>query len=411
MEGLSLLLRVCLSGLRGFVKGVLGFGLLLGADAVQAALSPGDVSIIGFRSDDNDGLSFVTWVEIEAGTTLYFTDSGFFDDGTLRASEKVMSWTVPSGGISTGTVVVITCPKSENSSANIGSTSGIFDGLSASGDQLFIGTTAFPSGSSTNKPGSAYTGTLLYGLNFDTSTWAADATSSNTSDLPDSLDGTYLNLAIAEADNGEYSGLRSGLKIEEFKAAIHDADNWTTENEGSVFGALNSTSFTDVVPTSSGIDLRAFQGQEGVVVEFAAYDVEADGEIRLMLQNDDGDTAWTGTVEVAAGPEVYARFYVPGLELGKVYCFRVRDEVGKWWDAPGVKVQPFAAEMVSASPAGIELTFDSRPNHEYEVQWIPELGSDWQTVTSLTATGAETALTVPHPDPEGPTGFFRVRLK
>jgi hypothetical protein len=163
--------------------------------------------------------------------------------------------------------------------------------------------------------------------------------------------------------------------------------------------------------TSSGIDLRAVQAADGVYVEFVAYDVEADGSIRLALMNADGTVAWEGSVEVTAGPTAFARFLVPGLELGQSYNFRVRDEVGKWWDAHGVTVESFAAAMTSASLAGIALTFDSLPDRDYEIQWVAALGDAWQTVTNTTAAGSQTAVEVSHPDPAGPSGFFRVQLK
>ncbi|WP_372846587.1 hypothetical protein [Pontiella sp.] len=163
--------------------------------------------------------------------------------------------------------------------------------------------------------------------------------------------------------------------------------------------------------TSSGIDLRAFQTADGVYVEFVAYDVEADGSIRLALLDEVGKVAWEGLVDVAVGPQSFARFLVPGLELGRSYDFRVRDEVGKWWEAAGVTVQPFAAEMTGATLAGITLAFDSQPDRDYEIQWVAALGDTWQTVTNTTATGSQTSLGVPHPDPEGPCGFFRVQLK
>jgi hypothetical protein len=168
---------------------------------------------------------------------------------------------------------------------------------------------------------------------------------------------------------------------------------------------------TQSSPTSSGIDLRAYQAADGVYVEFVAYDVEADGTIRLALMNADGTVAWEGSVAVTAGPLYVARFLVPGLELGQSYNFLVRDEVGKWWEADGVTVQAFAAEMTSASLAGITLTFDSLADGDYEIQWVPNLGNEWQTVANLTASGGQTSVVVEYPNPSDPSGFFRVLAK
>jgi hypothetical protein len=165
------------------------------------------------------------------------------------------------------------------------------------------------------------------------------------------------------------------------------------------------------VTTSSGVDVRAYETAEGVVVEFVAYDVEADGTIMLALMDAAGKVVWTGSVDVTAGPRSYARFLVPGLELGGSYNFQVRDEVGKWWDANGVTVESFAAEMTHASLAGIELSFDSQPEGEYEIQWTAELGGSWATVETISATASKTSVVVDHPDPDGASGFFRIRRK
>jgi hypothetical protein len=89
----------------------------------------------------------------------------------------------------------------------------------------------------------------------------------------------------------------------------------------------------------------------------------------------------------------------------------VRDEVGNWWTASGVTVGEFGAEMTSASLTGITLSFDSLPQHDYNIQWVPSLGSPWQTVETVTASGAKSSVVVPYPGSTNSTGFFRVQLK
>lgn len=164
--------------------------------------------------------------------------------------------------------------------------------------------------------------------------------------------------------------------------------------------------------TSSGVDLRAYQAADGVYVEFVAYDVEEDGTIQLALMDANGNPVWTGTANVVAGPQAIARFLVPGLELGETYSFSVRDEVGKVWSASGVGVKGFDAEMVSMSPAGAELSFDSIPGREYDIQWSAGLGGSWDTVDTATASeGDATTVVVPYPDGEEGKGFFRIQQK
>ena len=135
------------------------------------------------------------------------------------------------------------------------------------------------------------------------------------------------------------------------------------------------------------------------------------GTIRLALMGADGEVVWSGSVDVTADPRFFARFLVPGLEIGGTYNFQVRDEVGKWWEANGVTVEAFATEMVSATLAGIMLSFDSLPEREYEIQWSPMLGTPWQTVDTITANSDHTSMVVDYPNPEAPSGFFRIRAK
>ena len=233
--------------------------LMLGltAGAVQAGLVTGDITLLGFRSDNDDGLSFVTWTNISAGTSIYFTDSGFFNDGTVRSSEDLLSWTAPVGGIAAGKVVVITCPAVGASSADVGTTAGSLNGLSASGDQIFAGTAAFIKDGDTTKPGSTYAGTLLYGLHFGGSAWSADATSTSLSALPNALNSAYLNQAVGNMDNGQYTGSRANMTAAQFKAAINNISNWTLEDGGAT--VLNSTDFS-VIPEPATISLIAFIG-------------------------------------------------------------------------------------------------------------------------------------------------------
>lgn len=225
-------------------------GLALLAGVAQAELIAGDITIIGYRSDSTvapaaDQFTFVTWKDIAAGTTLYFTDSGFFNDGTIRDSENVDFWTAPVGGIAAGTVVRFESAEE-------------LRGLATGGDQIFIGLTVFPTTQDTTKPGSAYTASdLIYGIDFaNAAGWDADSTNANTSWLPTTLSGTYKNASFF-ADNGQYTGARSGKTIEEFKALIHNSANWTLDDDTATFPLnLDETDFS-IVPEPASFGLLA----------------------------------------------------------------------------------------------------------------------------------------------------------
>ncbi len=234
--------------------------------AMSQQLSIGDIQIIGYRADADDAIAFVTWKDIAANTSVFFTDSGFFSDGTMRDSENTMSWSHNSL-ISAGTVISITSPNAPAAStANIGSISGALDGLAAGGDQIFVGLAAFPNAGDTTSPGSSYTSTdLLYGFDFNgTVGWDTDATSPGTSALPAALNVPFGNMSVAHFDNGQYTGPKEGLTIEEFRLRIADAANWTFNNDGAVFGSLNSQGFT-AVPEPSSMALLSLVGLGGFV--------------------------------------------------------------------------------------------------------------------------------------------------
>ena len=232
----------------------------------RGELIVGDIQIIGYRADADDALSFVTWANISAGSSLHFTDSGFFSDGTYRSSENIMSWTATSA-VSAGSVIRITSPDA-GATVNSGSVTGALNGLAAGGDQIFIGRgAAFVNNNDTTAPGSTYTGTLLYGFDFNgnNTTWDATATSSSTSALPSALNVAFGNMAVTHIDNGQYTGARTGLTVDQFKAAIADSSNWTFNDDGLAFGVLNTGGFT-AVPEPTSMVLVGLVGMAGVAV-------------------------------------------------------------------------------------------------------------------------------------------------
>jgi len=162
-------------------------------------LSVGDISIIGFNSDDSDCFTFVPWVRLDAGTQISFTDGGYdARNGTYRPTEGWITWTAPETGVDAGTVVI----------------SYDLTGLSTSGDQIF----AFNNNS------------VIFGLQFNNvaaytpgwDTYIPDGVDlgTNRSYLPSELNVSGGNIAVYEMDNGEYRGLKTGLGPSEYKLLI-----------------------------------------------------------------------------------------------------------------------------------------------------------------------------------------------
>ena len=160
-------------------------------------LSLGDIAIIHYNSSDPDDFSFVFLRDVEAGTTINFTDNGWLASGGFRAGEGTVTYTAPTA-ITAGTVVTL---------------SGL--DLDAAGDQIIA------------YQGSAASPTVLYLVDFGdgNNTLAGDATDGNSTALPPGV--ALGSGAVAVAfNNGVYAGPTSGTPAQVF-AAISDFTNWS----------------------------------------------------------------------------------------------------------------------------------------------------------------------------------------
>ncbi|MBD2464131.1 ExeM/NucH family extracellular endonuclease [Oscillatoria sp. FACHB-1407] len=240
-------------------------------------LNPGDIAIIGFRSGAPDGLAFVTFKDLDAGTMLGFTDASYQQPntpGSWRGGENFAVWTATTA-VPAGTVVVLSFPNTPPSTTDNGSVSSAgLSGISGSGDQIFVyqradGTVAtsspFTATVTQTTWNAANGGSLLFGINvastggFVTS-GTVNLNSTNTSYVPDANSGAgalalgSTALSITSSGiiaNAQYNGSRTGLSIDEFKAQILNQSNWTAVDAAS--GALNSAdfSFGSALPTVS----------------------------------------------------------------------------------------------------------------------------------------------------------------
>jgi hypothetical protein len=166
---------------------------------------------------------------------------------------------------------------------------------------------------------------------------------------------------------------------------------------------------TGASPLSSSISIRAYQGAGGVYVEFQTHDEGGILPVILtVMQANSTNIIWQGAqASVGSGNNFY-RFLVPGLTLGSAYSFSVTDESGKTWSIPPTTVTAFAASMLQMSPVGLTMSFNTSPGLQYSIQWTPQLGGTWQSVTNITAISANSSVFVFFPDPKAPSGFFRI---
>lgn len=207
-----------------------------GASA-QTTLTAGDIAVIGINTDNPDSFTFVTLIDLQAGTEIKFTDSGVLSTGLFRPNEGAVMYTAPSA-IGAGTVIQFTGIAGDWTSANdagVG-TSGL--NLSTSGDQIIV------------FQGASTTPTFIYAAQTNSTAWQADATSSNTSSLPPGLvDGTTAVAVGAgsgagdENDNAQFTGSRDGADKATVLAEVSNAGNWV--GSGSAL-TLDTTPFGNV---------------------------------------------------------------------------------------------------------------------------------------------------------------------
>lgn len=228
--------------------------------AAGTVLTAGDIAVLGWNSRGETGpnqrWAFITFVNLQSGTTIHFTDNGY--DATLtnfRAAGSLndghMSWTT-SSFIAKGTVIY--CTNNSVNGAVTGGGAGVTGQMgntsyfSNSGDQIIVyqGTS-----------GDATGATFIYALNtgqsnFYTSgngTWytgGAAVSSDNISYLPPGLSSiTAVALTSSTSsssgtgamgssnygfDNMRYAGITSGTKTQ-ILTAMANPTNWLGNND------------------------------------------------------------------------------------------------------------------------------------------------------------------------------------
>lgn len=236
----------------------------------QTTLATGDISIIGFNMYlyCRGGFSFVTWVNLSAGTVIKFTDNGFnsansaLSSGNLRDKEQTLTWTTTSA-IAAGTIINI---EGNGSTAAYVPTTGTVsvknsDGsttpymnLTTLGDQVFAFQGGTYSSSNTTTATMAAGTVMLYGISFQGngsySSWFTSGTpGSGDTYQPSELVNNSIYFG-GNAVGGEYTGARTGMTIAQYKAAINNTANWTIYTAPNGVNTYNMTAFTLVSPPS-----------------------------------------------------------------------------------------------------------------------------------------------------------------
>ncbi|QSW88743.1 T9SS type A sorting domain-containing protein [Flavobacterium endoglycinae] len=222
----------------------------------QTTLAKGDIIFTGYDSSVNasdiDSFSFVALVPISATTVIYFTDRGYFEDGSWRAagaSEGTISWTV-SNAIAAGTEITIkgntvsTFNYSSGITASNGSiaitegTMALATGLSLSniGDQViaFQGGSGSPAGVGANMVSGLHYYYCPTGGGSTQAHWDQDLCANGTagSIIPPGLIGGFSAFYSAEGGtttytSGKFNGSGNLTTTANIRTAVMNINNWS----------------------------------------------------------------------------------------------------------------------------------------------------------------------------------------
>ena len=70
-------------------------------------LSPGDIAIVGYDTDNPDDLTFVVLRDFDAGTIINFTDNGWLSAGGFRPGEGTVTY-MAATAVTAGTAITLT---------------------------------------------------------------------------------------------------------------------------------------------------------------------------------------------------------------------------------------------------------------------------------------------------------------
>ncbi len=218
---------------------------LVAVSAQAHALTTGDIAFTSFNADE-DGLSFVTFTDIAANTSIYFGDNEW-DGSAFNTGESYSVWNSGASTITAGTVIRLIAYDIATPSASVGSLARVTVasntnwGISNSGETIYA------------YQGASATAPTTFLAAITNGTFAANGPLTSTG-LTDGVNAITLP---SSSDYYEYNGIRSGeLTFAAYKDDVANIGNWTghdgTGNPD--FGATipNTTAFSvTAVPEAS----------------------------------------------------------------------------------------------------------------------------------------------------------------
>ncbi len=220
-------------------------------DDLQQVLQPGDIVITAVGTLPNpDRFSFVPLVDLVEGLQINFTDNGWDGAGTQlpQRVEGTVVYTVPTGGLSKNTKVIVNLSQDQSTATVLPSTAGSAQvqgsfAMNGTGDSL-IAYAGSPRLAATIRP--------LFAVNTNVSYITGGSISNSTTYLPTGLTigttavealGTLLD-PDASVQEGQYDHSVISGDAASLRNAVADVSRWVVDNDGSA-ADLNSTNFSD----------------------------------------------------------------------------------------------------------------------------------------------------------------------
>lgn len=200
------------------------------------ALGTGDIAFTAFNADE-DGLSFVSFVDIGAGTTIYFSDNEW-NGSAFNTGESYNQWVSGGSTIAAGTVVRLAAYDKTTLSASVGTLSRVTVSGSANWGIANSEETVYA------YLGSSATAPTTFLAAITNGSFASDGSLAHTGLTQGSSNAIRLKdkagAASATPDFAEYTGVRSGASsFAAYKADIADLANWTVDtSNGSYAGTV-----------------------------------------------------------------------------------------------------------------------------------------------------------------------------
>ena len=212
------------------------------------SLAAGDIAFIGYDTATLDGFSFITLKDIPAGEIIYFTEEGWGNAVWASTSEPHIRWTIPTGGVSCGTIISVIETSPNTLTVNgVAGTSFVLNPSGTpynfnlfGGDQIL----AYQSIGNIMRPLSPI---FIAGVHGDINSTNYDpSTSWNRSDIALGTAESVIPLGLTngvncvalynlsdsvELPNNKYTGTLTGTS-DDLRESINNRLNWTKTNSG-----------------------------------------------------------------------------------------------------------------------------------------------------------------------------------